>query len=97
MMRAITFDQGAVSRRDNGAITRQREGGVMVAITVNATTRYAGVKDQTGRQTGPPAPVMTRLGVATLVLQAPPSIPRRLNSPSAQKLPVRQAGILLSV
>ena len=65
----VTLDKGTVESKGDRTITLKREDGKSVTLKVDDETRYKGVDDFAGVQTGKPAVIISKDGVARSVGQ----------------------------
>lgn len=64
-----TFDRGKVDAASSTSITLTRPDGKQVTVSITPDTKFRGVRDASGLQTGKPAVVVSQGGKADLVDQ----------------------------
>ena len=65
----VTIDRGVVETKGDNSFTLKRPDGQTVTVKVDANTKYRGVSDFAGLQTGKRAGAVTEGGVAKMVAQ----------------------------
>jgi hypothetical protein len=68
----VTLDRGTVQSKGSDSITLKRPDGPVVTIKVDGSTRYRGVDSLAAVETGKPAVIVSKAGVAVTVAQKAP-------------------------